>query len=235
MNPPLLGLPDDLISTVLAALALSRFKDPAAMFRASRTCQRIRRMTLTWICYVKPSTFASCGPGLQLVNDGNEVRLTEDLLEANGGAFALAGPMLRSGSARATFRLNLTEEDCATCGLFQLGVFPADQKLDDDNCSADGKRCVLLVDGGGGRAVMQCDGVDRESDIKDGLDWSRGDTIEVRVAFDAGAATVTFRGKGRTWNTTLRDVPACGLRFGAGLCIEDTGITLVASTVDAGA
>jgi hypothetical protein len=60
-----------------------------------------------------------------------------------------------------------------------------------------------------------CDGV--KSDTTTGLGFRPGDTIEVGVTFEGGAARVTLSAKGKIWSETLQGVPACGLRFGAGV------------------
>ena len=170
-----------------------------------------------------PLELVECGPGLERVDGGSGVRQTK-----HGSAFALAGPILRSGSASATFRLVFEGRY-----YFQIGVFPADLRLDSDaNNSADGKRCALYVGHvGGGVAGVFCDGV--KSDATTGLGLRPGDTIDVGVTFEGGAARVTLSAKGKTWSKTLQDVPACGLRFGAGMYYKDAGVTLVASSVDA--
>ena len=80
---------------------------------------------------------------------------------------------------------------------------------------------------------MYFDGVG--SIMTKGLGWRPGDTIKVDVTFEGGAARVTLSAKGKTWSKTLQGVPACGLRFGAGLYWRDTGVTIVTSSVDAAA
>ena len=221
----LLALPDELLATVLAVLARSRLEEPGALFRAARTCRRIHQAALAWICHVEPSTFGARGPGLELVSGGSGVRQTKDYTHA----FAVAGPVLRSGSASATFRPVFE----GGVYFYQIGVFPADLRLDSRTGSADGKRCALFVDsGGGGYARVFCDGV--KSVRTKGLGLRPGDTIKVDVTFEGGAALVTFSFKGKTKSETLQGVPACGLRFGAGMYSKDTGVTLVASTGDAG-
>jgi hypothetical protein len=195
------------------------------MFRAARTCRRIHQTAVAWICHVEPSTFRARGPGLELVGDGTGVRQTKDV-----SAFALAGPVLRCGTASATFRLAFEGEYC----VFEIGLFPADLRLDSSVSSADGKRCALMVGYGlGGWAQVFCDGV--RSDMTKGLGWRPGDTVDVGVAFEGGAARVTLSGKGKTWSKTLQDVPSCGLRFGAGMYRKDGGVSLVPASVDAGA
>ena len=67
--------------------------------------------------------------------------------------------------------------------------------------------------------------------------WRPGDRVEVRVAFEGDTARVTLRSKAGTVEKTLLDVPACGLCFGVGLLwglSPPDGVTLVASSVDAG-
>ena len=66
-----------------------------------------------------------------------------------------------------------------------------------------------------------------ESDRTTRLGWRPGDTVDVDVAFEGGAARVTLSVKGKSWSKTLEDVPACGLHFGAGVHWKDTGVTLV--------
>ena len=220
---PLLALPDELIDSVLAALARSRLDEPGAIFRAARTCRRIHQAALVWICHVEPSTFGHRGPGIELVHGGSAVRQTE-----NDDAFALAGVVMRSGSASATFR-PVFEGSYS----YQIGVFPADLRLDSNITFADGKRCALYVSSAsGGWARVHCDGV--RSDLTTVLGLRPGDTIDVDVTFEGGAALVTFYFKGKTKSETLQGVPECGLRFGAGMYDKDSGVTLVASTGDAG-
>jgi hypothetical protein len=170
-----------------------------------------------------PLELVECGPGLERVDGGSGVRQTKDRTDA----FALTGVDMRGGSASATFRL-----DFESAYVYQIGVFPADLRLDSDINSADGKRCALWLGSGlGGCAQVHCNGV--ESDLKTGLGLRPGDTIEVSVTFEGGAARVTLSAKGKTWSETLQGVLACGLRFGAGLYRKDTGVTIVTSSVDA--
>ena len=179
---------------------------------------------------MEPSTFGARGPGLELVGGGSGVRQTSGGEYGKGAnAYALAGPVLRSGSASATFRPVFEG-----FYFYPIGVFPADLRLDSSLGSADGKRCALRVGyANGGYAEVHCDGV--VSDRTEGHGWRPGDTIKVVVAFEGGAARVTLSAKGRTWSETLQGVPACGLRFGAGVYRKDNGATLVACRVDAGA
>ena len=220
----LLALPDELLATVLAALARSRLEEPGALFRAARTCRRIHQAALAWICHVEPSIVGARGPSLELVGGGSGVRQTR-----HGNAFALAGPILRSGSASATFRLDFE----GGLYLFQIGVFPADLRLDSGDILG-GKRCALyVVSSSRGCAAVHCDGVG--SDLTTGLGWRPGDTIKVDVTFEGGAARVTLSAKGKTWSKTLQGVPACGLRFGAGMFLKNTGATIVRTSVDTAA
>ena len=170
-----------------------------------------------------PVVFVECGTGVERVDGGSGVRQTKD----RTSAFALARVDMRGGSASATFR-PVFEGDYG----YQIGVFPADLRLDSDTGSADGKRCALYVEAGsGGYAQVHCDGV--ESGATKVLGWRSGDTIKVDVTFKGSAARVTLSAKGKTWSETLQGVPACGLRFGAGLSDEkDSGVTVLASSVD---
>ena len=88
----------------------------------------------------------------------------------------------------------------------------------------------------GDPAGVLCDGEAYDLDpdeTNQGLVWRPGDTVDVGVAFEGGAARVTLSAKGKTWSETLQGVPACGLRFGAGLSDEkDSGVTVLASSVD---
>ena len=218
---PLLELPDELLAMVIAALARLRCEDPGAMFRAARTCRRLHRAALALICYVSPSSIGALGPGLVLEDGGRGVRQTKDT-----SAFALASPVLRSGTATATFKLDF-EDDIV------VGLFPADQELDSAINSADGKRCALWVGAGwGGCARVVCDG--EQSDAIDNIGLQPGDEVEVRVAFeDATTARVTFHTSSRAdlaaLGRTLKGVPACGLRFGVGFMFyEGNSVTLVA-------
>jgi len=242
---PLLDLPGELLAMVLAAIARLRHEDPGAMFRTARACRRLHRAALSWICYVSPSIFTSCGPGLVLVDDDRGVTQTKDQTDA----FALAGPVLRSGTASTTFRFDVST------GIAQIGVFPVDQQLDSSIFSADGKRCALLVGSDcGGSAQVLCDG--EESYRIENIGWRPGDKIKVDVTFtDTTTARVTFHcsrvdlfnlfSQQRYMTQTLKGVPACGLCFGAGrrrahgrpygaALRQSEGVTLVASSVDAG-
>lgn len=58
------------------------------------------------------------------------------------------------------------------------------------------------------------------------LGWQPGDTIEVYVTFAGDMARVILHFKGRLEERTVKDVPACGLRFGVGLRVNGTGVTL---------
>ena len=180
--------------------------------------------------------FKELGPGLELVEDGRGVSKTV----MARSAFALAVPVLRSGTASATFKRDdrwKVSSSASTSYTFQIGVFPANQKLDSSIYSADGKRCALYVQSfDGGRAQVLCDG--EYSDFIQNIGLQRGvlgDAVEVRVAFeDATTARVTFHSSRvdlATLGRTLEGVPACGLR----LYREDTSVTLLASSVDAGA
>ena len=119
-----------------------------------------------------------------------------------------------------------------------VGVVRADQKLDSY------RNCVLLRYSADGVCALQ---VGSESSYPTStmgsahimnIRWRPGDTVEVRVAFeDATTACVTFhssRADLATLGRALEGVPACGLRFGVGLEFEDSGVMLVASSVDAG-
>ena len=86
---------------------------------------------------------------------------------------------------------------------------------------------------------MLCDS-GRPAVEEKGLSWRPGDKVQVDVAFEddeealRAAARVTLSFKGRTEVRTLRGVPACGLRFGAGMWREGEGVTLVESSVEEG-
>ena len=170
-----------------------------------------------------PVRFDRVGPGIKKREGGRGV-LQTTTEEYDTNAFALASPVLRSGTASATFRLVFKGE----AYIFQIGLFPADHKLVSHIESADGKRCALWVYGG--LAKVLCDG--EKSDPIYDIGLRSGDTVTVRVAFeDATTARVTLLFRGRTQKRTLQDVPACGLRFGVGLCLKESGVTLVASSV----
>ena len=193
------------------------------MFRAARACRRIHRAALAWICYVSPSTIGALGPGLVLVDSGRGVRQTKDQTHA----FGLAVPVLRSGTASATYKLVFKGS-----WSMVVGVFPADQELDSSIDSADGKRCALYVSNSAQArfGYVLCDG-ERSDAIWD-IRLQKGDTVEVRVAFEgATTAHVDLSFEGRNEERTLKDVPACGLRLGVGLLAKDTGVTIVASPV----
>ena len=70
---------------------------------------------------------------MQLLEGGLAVRHTKTS-PVGGGAFALAAPALRSGTASASFKI-----DHNGYYAFQLGVFPADQRLDSSTFYAAGK------------------------------------------------------------------------------------------------
>jgi len=228
MGFPLLELPDELLAEVIAPLARLRLDDAGGMFRAARSCRRIHRAALTWICYVEPSIFTSRGPGLVLVDGGRGVTQTENRTDA----FGLAGPVLRSGTASATFKLVFKRHR----RHFVVGVFRADHKLDSTTYSADGKRCAL--EAWGDRADVLWDGVSTAHSEWTNycIDWQTGDTVDVRMWFvNATTARIVFLFKGRIEARTLEGVPECGLRFGVGLIWNYTSVTLTTSSVDAGA
>ena len=81
----------------------------------------------------------------------------------------------------------------------------------------------------GGIAEVFCDG--EKSDYEKGIVLRPGDTVTAKVEFlDATTALVTLSSSSTypTKERTLRGVPACGLRFGAGMQFEGQGVTLVA-------
>lgn len=166
------------------------------------------------------------GPDIEVLQGGSAVRKT-----AEGHAFAFAGPLVpRHGNAHVTFRLE--DPNAARLGSCAVGLFPADEDLDGDIWSTEGKRCALQVmPGGGGSARVLCDG--KKSDDVTDLSWVLGDTVNVHITSEGDTACVTTRFKGRTEERTLKDIPACGLRFGAGLRWEGEGVTLVASALEA--
>ena len=140
---------------------------------------------------------------------------------------SIAQVNLFSGTASAEFQLNFKNKN--EYYHFVVGVFPADLELDGDISSADGKRCAMVVGAAfGGHSFVVCDG-DEPGGMVQGLGWQPGDTVRVDVTFaDGNNARVTLTGKTEPCVFTLRDVPACGLRFGVGLCTEGHGATLVA-------
>ena len=222
MGCPLLELPDELLAEVIAALARLRLDDAGGVFRAARSCRRIYRAALTWICYMEPSIFTSRGPDLVLVDGGRGVTMHTT---GQRHAFGLAGPALRSGTASATFKKTRR-------GLFDMvvGVFRADHTLDSNIYRADGNRCALSSVG------VLCDGTPRKSDEIRNIDWETGDTIDVRIAFvNATTARIVFLFMGRTEARTLEAVPECGLRIGVGMFWNNTSVTLTTCSIDAGA
>ena len=162
------------------------------------------------------------GPGVELIKGGLALRQTR----ARVNALSFADPVLCSGTASATFRVDFKAEQY----LFVIGVFPANQVLDSYIGSADGKRVALWVEGG--MARMLSDGV--KADPLKYLGWKPGDTVSADVAFEGSTtARVTLRFKERAETRMLKDVPACGLRFGVGLYHKGAAVTLLASSVDA--
>jgi hypothetical protein len=144
-------------------------------------------------------------------------------------AFGLAGPVLHSGTASATFEKTYSLWDTV------VGVFRADHNLDSEIYRADWKRCALIVGSlCGGYAQVRCDG--EISDEIRNIGWQTGDTVDVRIAFvNATTARIVFLFMGRTEARTLEDVPECGLRIGVGLFWNNTSVTLTTSSVNAGA
>ena len=200
-----------------------------------------RQSSANLIAAPRPSPtikFTEDSHDLERFGGGSGVRAWKE-----GGCFALAGPVLRVGTASATFKLDFKKVYVGRdldpyVYLFQLGLFPADLPLDSSIYSAHGKRCALEVASSGisGYSVpcarVFCDGA--MSDDRSCRLWAPGSTVDVRVTFEGVAALVTFSGKRKTWSKTLRDVPACGLRFGAGLCCKGSSVTLAASSIDVG-
>ena len=178
--------------------------------------------------------FERLGTGMQRMESGLAVRQTKQR-----HALSLASPVLSGGTASATVRVDYNRPPGP--GLIPglvVGVFPADQQLDNDANSPDGKRCVLwvgylrgMIDShiDGGFAQVLCDGV--RSDRVEGIAWTPGDEVKVEAAFeDKHTAHITFSGKSTTWSKTIRGVPECGLRFGVGMWHEGDTATLVESS-----
>ena len=191
---------------------------------------------------VHPLRFESTGPGIRLLARG----LTVHKIRDEPDSFALATPVLHTGTASATFKIDSVSK---YGGLYvQLGVFPADLSLSSSVESTDGKRCALFLNHSiGGLAMVLCDG--ERSDEEDGIALQPGDTVTARLKFlDATTAHVTLIPKDKdghpkdlkslqgvsTEGRTLQDVPECGLRFGAGMAYQGQGVTLLESSVDAG-
>jgi hypothetical protein len=176
--------------------------------------------------------FERVGASAKRLDGGLTVSHTKD--EAH--AFSLIAPVLHSGKASVTLRLNGPHPSLA------LGVFVSDMRLDGSIDAADGKRCALRllarplrwqtlrpVDGGWARVLCN----DARSEEVNGLALATGDTVEVSVKFeDAATAHVTLRCKDLAYDETLRGVPKCGLRFGVGDFWEGDGATIVAGSVD---
>jgi len=203
------------------------------------------------------------GPGIQLLKGGLAVYQTRDKPSPRGNAYALAGPVLHGGAASATFRLDYKGSFEYVLGVFPVDLeldsrlFPAQHNQHNDN--PPGRRARLYLGTNGNNrnksAGVECDGtVDSGHGGEHRLQCQPGDTVEVDVAFAGDAARVTFRVRSRlhlpsvghhfgepedtksfTASCTLQGVPACGLRFGVGLSRVGSGVTLLASSVDAGA
>ena len=182
--------------------------------------------------------FELLGPGAERLKCGRVLRKTKNSYDYK--SLTLTTPVLRSGTASATFQIELdgSRKGPGHC-LFVFGVFPADQPLDSFIFTADGKWCALSARSyDGGFAQVLCDGV--KSDEVYRLGWQQGDKVKVEVAFeDATTAHVTLSSTGTavdttfmSWNRTLYGVPACGLRFGVGLSDKGKGVTLSASSVE---
>jgi len=166
---------------------------------------------------------------MKLFDGGLSVRNT-----ATKATTSLASPVMKSGTASATFRLQFK-------GFFGhvVGVFPATQKLDVDANASTHESATLWVGylgrstDDGGYAQLVCDGMRSERVTGLELDWQNSE-LRVDVVFvEWYTARVTFSGRNKTWEATLRGVPACGLRFGVGMGGEGDSVTLVWSTTTA--
>jgi len=163
--------------------------------------------------------FERIGPGCQLLDNARTVIKTRKC-----DAYSLAAPAVIRGrpQAFASFRLDFTPGE----GVISIGLFPANMKLSQDVLNLVGRCCALTISGAyGGQAQLLCDG--EEKHPVTGVRWKQGDTIDIDVVAGGTSARVTFKFKGRTENAVLPDVPACGLRFGAGLQLPEEGVTLL--------
>jgi hypothetical protein len=159
-----------------------------------------------------------CGPDVQLSNGGRTVSKTAD-----SHSLVLTGPTIHDGSATAIFNL----DSAPTGSGNSFGVFFSDTPLDGDVYDEHG-RCALGVSSdAGGCARMVTDGV--PSEVRPALGWAQGDKVEVGVTFEsASVARVTFRFKGAV-ESSLLEVPPCGLCFGAGVFLNGNAFTLLSA------
>ena len=120
-----------------------------------------------------PVRFELIGQNINMREGGRAVRKTKD-----GKAFALVNGVLHSGTASASFKVDFKARP-QMFYQFDLGVFPADLRLDSDVGSAERTRCALrlTLGHGGGWAQVYCDG--EESGEVMGISWQPGDTVTV--------------------------------------------------------
>ena len=175
------------------------------------------------------ASFDQVPEGLQIHRRDAE---TAVLKLQDGHAFGLISPTMHKGRAFATFQLK-TQPDGDYQPAFDslsVGIFPADLDLTSDVRSADGKRCALRV--WDSFAQVMCNGA--KSTAISRIDWKPGDTVCVEAVFKTATAVhVSFIFKGHTEDVVLQGVPACGLRFGAGLYFKGDSVALVACSAGA--